>query len=897
MWNRPRDRRHRFPLDHDAGRLAAAFRLVHRLPILICFVLVCGAALGDEPQARYFEQLRQRSLFALAETEAIARLAADDLSLATKTDLTLELSRSLAEHAGFVPEDQRNELWQRARQAVLDLVEQDRSNPRVILLQLQIGSVWAVEADWLRTERDVRTFDETILEQAQAACAETLATLTPLENSLTNPTPESAAKRAADIPLSGHERRTVMHQARWYLAATYRNRAELAAAGSAERSSDLAEADQVLRRLVGVADEPLHSRAKLLSVTCLRLKGENARAAEALGLLERSDAKGIPLIQDEIIAERARLQLALNRPTDAAELILKARATRQRLTGEVWFLQTQALISLRKIALEKQQETLAERLAEQIVTAIERCEEQVGGYWSRRCRQIWENVQTSQKYGAELDSLMQQARIDFTTGRIDAAVERYAKAERVARDRAQPDLAMELGFTRASILLEHSRFEPAAAEFLRLASYDAAHTRSTQAHLLGTYCLGRLYDEKKTQARREAYTNELDQHLAKYAEDTTVNEAYFLKAQLEEQRLQATQALPLYLQVDTQHVRALDAMSGAARCYETILRRMIEQHRPSEMFEREGIDQMSKFLSLAANAPDKWTVKQADVALHLAAFLLMSSHESANKASSSGGERGRSSDLQDLKRSARPEQARQWLSQVLSFAEQSRADDLSTEARHQLVQRANSLNVIALAGTGKRIEAQRALTQLTATPKELLGLVDQLVPFVAAAQGDAQIQLAALQLQAAERVQSQRDQLSPAETALLDRCRAKASFFAGQSAKAVALGQQLAERFASDLDLQRELANLFGESRDVDASVLVKKCWRRIESQSKAGTSEWWTARLGVIQTCIREREYDEARKLLRVTKVLYPELGGPAFKPQMDSIEHALKANSPTKP
>ena len=922
MWKRPRDCCHRFPPDNDARsrpgrrldgvtcpsafgskvlRLGAAWQrrvVTTRASFaasLICILLVASNATCDDTLARYFGQLRQRGLFALAEAELFSRLSADDLPLAAKTDLTIELSRTLGEHAGFVTDAQQKELWSRAHQAVQELSDQNRSNPRIILLELQAGALWAAEGDWLRHEREIRPFDEDLLNQARAACAAAIETLTPLENSLTNPTPESSPKRGAEA-ITGHERRTAMHQARWDLALSFRNRAELAEVGSAERAADLSEVDQLLRRLIAVADEPLQSRSKLLNVTCLRLKGDYARAAEALGLLERSDFKGVPMIQDEITAERVRLQLALKRPADAAEVILKARTSRQRLTGELWFLQTQALISLRQIALEKSQETLAERLAEQVVTSIERCEEQAGGYWSRRCRQVWENLQTSQKYGAELDALMQQARADYSAVRIDPALQKYAQAEQIAVDRDLLDLAMDLGFTRSSILLDSSRFDAAAAEFLALSTRYPSHARSSRAHLLGTYCLGRLYDEKKTQPRREAYTKELDLHLVKYADDSTASDAYFLKAQLEEQRLQATQALPLYLQVDTQHARASDAMLGASRCYETILRRMIEQHRPSDVFEREGIDQMSKFLSLPANAPDKWTAIQADIALRLAAFLLMASHEPLKAPATEIGEPPSKSGPVDLKRASRPEQARKWLAQVSAYAEHANSDSLTNELRNQLLQRTNALNVIALAGAGMRVDAQRALNQLKASPKELLSLADQLVPFVSAARDDVRIQLAGLQLQAAERAQLQRDQLSAAETVLLDRCRMKASLFSGQTSRAVDLGQQLAERFPSDLEFQNELATVFSEATTSDAGVLAKKCWRRIESQSKTGSPEWFHARLGVLQVCIRLHQFDEAGKLLQVTKVLYPELGGSSLQPRFELIEQALNASPGAK-
>ena len=188
------------------------------------------------------------------------------------------------------------------------------------------------------------------------------------------------------------------------------------------------------------------------------------------------EAKPADAVQDEITAERARLFIDRKLPTEAAELLLKTRGRRQRLSGEMWLLQVRALILLREYSLARNQDSLAQNISEQIVTTIARSEEQVGGYWSRRCRSLWDSAQTAQKYGPELDALMQQARSDFTAGRIDAALKGYAASEKAATQKGQSELAMELGFTRGSILLDGMRFE-SGGRVLSLASQFATQPR------------------------------------------------------------------------------------------------------------------------------------------------------------------------------------------------------------------------------------------------------------------------------------------------------------------------------------------------------------------------------------------------------------------------------------
>ncbi len=851
--------------------------------LLIC--LPISTLRSDETYPRYFEQLRQRGLFSLAEAEAISRLSNAKLSLADKSLFAIELSRTLTEHAGFVPDDQRDELWQRAQKVIQDLLDQDRQNPKAILLSGQLASVLVSQGDWLRAERELRPFDESMLNQARMVSTKATEQLQVIEKKLTEP-PRDVKKTGAGSP-SGYELRALLHQVRWQLAQSSRNLAELAPGGSAERSTSAINAEQSLRRLIGVADEPIQSLAKVLLVTCSRLKGDVPRAADMLTGLEKSEPNPGEAVLDAMVAERVRVFLELQRPTEAVQLLLKTRNRRQRLTGEMWLLQTRALIALREITLEKQQETLSESLTEQINTAIERCEEQVGGFWSRRCRQLWENVQTTRKYGPELDSLMQRARMDFTAGRIDAALSQYAVSETTARKGGQTDLAMELGLTRASILLDQKQFEKAASEFFRLVSEYPKNERTTKAHLLGTYALGRLFDEKKSEQRRQAYTDAIDRHLKDYPGDPTSNEARFLKGQLEEQRLQATQALPLYLQVEAGHARAEDAMNGAARCYETILRRLNERRLPSADFQREAIERLSQFLSTRGDSTEAWSASTAEVALRLAAILLMGSSEISPIAEAGTA---RISTQPQASIVSRCRQAEDWLTRVAAFVSQQGSDLSNATMTDAFQKKMIPLRIVALSGMGNTADAERILDQKSVSPAQMLDVVEKLTRFVGATSAAEQKRIASLQRLVIQRLDQRRDELSAEQCQLLDQCLISAYATSGEIGKTVELAKRLSEQFAKDADKQRELAQLLSEIPKPEAVSLLKQCWRRVESLTKPGSQEWLTARKEVLAACIRLGQLDEARKLIQLTKVLYPDLGGEPLKAQFEAIERDLK-------
>ena len=852
-------------------------RFTQAVWLLVAGVLAAGMAargLADEMHTRYFEQLRRRGLYSLAEGYAISRLAQSNVPLAQRTDLAIELSRTLAEHAGYASELQQAELWKRGRAAVDDERTREPTNPREALLIVQSAMVPASEGDWLKVECELRPFDEPLAVRARAADSSAIDLLRAIERRLSEPAREATGtKRPPEGSPSSHELRVQLHRVRFQLALSLRNRSELWPAESRERSVDLLEAEQTFRKLVGVADEPLPFRAKLGLAVCSRLKGDLERGQEMLTALEKIEPRPADELLDDVVAEKARLLLVRQRAADAAELIVQTRSKRKRLTGELWFLQIRALAALRDVALQREDQALADQLREQAEVTLQRCNEQVGGYWSRRCHVAWDAIRTAEKYGPALDAAMQQARADFLAGRIEAALKGYADAERSATASGQTDLAIDLGYTRASILLREKQFESAAVDFLRLAREFPKHSRAPAAQLNGAYCLGRLYEEKKTQARREAYTEALDRHVELFGGDPTADDARFFRAQLEEQRLQASAALPLYLQVNAEHPRAAEAQAGAARCFEAILLRMRERKLATGEFEREAVETLSRFVTSRDEAAVDWSAPQAELALHLAALLLLSEPPHFDR-------------------------AERLLGSVLMNAGRVTEDDEQAERWKRLRQRASALSVVALAGSGRPLEAERQVNSLAAaSPRDLLAIVERLAPFVASEDRQRRLQYVELQLRAAERLAEQRNSLTKPEQESLDRCFGRAYLASGQLTKAVELYGRLAADAPKDTARQRDIAVLLEAVNNRECLTLAKQCWRRVESTTKQGSTEWLLARLGVIASSSKLDQQEEARKLLDVTKLLYPTLGGSELKSRFAEVERQLDADRVNTP
>ena len=200
---------------------------------------------------------------------------------------------------------------------------------------------------------------------------------------------------------------------------------------------------------------------------------------------------------------------------------------------------------------------------------------------------------------------------------------------------------------------------------------------------------------------------------------------------------------------------------------------------------------------------------------------------------------------------------------------------------------AGQLRVISLAGQRKIDEAERLLDSLEKTgPDELLSMLDGLTAVSARCDSSTQHLVAELQLRALQDLAlSTRQELGATQRTRLWRARAEAYAATGQVSKAITASELLLEKSPREAKLLRSTADLCDLLETNAGNKQAKGLWRRLEGVLRAGSADWLDARWHVIRCCQKLGEQAEADKLLKVTKLLYPDLGGAAMKAKFDGL------------
>lgn len=867
-----------------------------RVRIVLAILVVClvgtFACLADEATARFYEQLRQRQLFNLVESDCLRRLSATSLSERDRGELILELSQTYAAHAWHTAGTEQDDLWQRATRLIVEHLARATATPRRELFETQLALVELGRAEMSLAQSELNSEDRGLRARGRKSVEVAIEQFTVLEKSLNRqvrqPSADMTSKTSVADKLSSFERRALWQQIRFRLGTARLTLAKLVADNPADRATALLAADEWLLPLAqGPTNERLTWESQLALAEVARWRGDFDRAAKLLSAFEKTVADDTPLdLRERFVIERLRGMLAKRQPAEAAAWLIEQRrsgilnladsSSLSIASPELAYWRITVELAVWQLTMERGDQKLASELWDRVTAEVEQLRREEGGYWAARAQLDWQRERDVQQFGRELASLVRKARDGFSSLPAEEAIRRFDEAI-AATTKRSPDvgtanLLRELRDSRATLLFQAKRFEEAAVAFRELAE-SPRHERSAATHLLWVFCLGKQFESDPTDARRAAFVTSLRSLRERFPDTSESAEAAWLLGLTLERQQQFLEAIELLVSVPETHARHDEAWGGIARCHELRLAQLRAEKKSTAEAEAAAIRQL----------------------LPVANAIVQASGAASARRPKDDATNGRGADTASLALKTAQAELLVRLARLL-LQRQPTADDKTADRLLEFVtahsqdrdwlKSAKQLRVVSLAGQRRIDEAERLIGSLEAAgPEELLTLLDGLTDVAARSDTGTQRLVAELQLRASQGLADAAVKLSEPQRLRLMRARAEAFAATGQPTKAIAAYQQLVEKSPRDAKLLRTAAELCESLDSQEGMQQAKTYWRRLEGVLKAGSVEWLEARWHVIRCCRRLGENAEADKLLKVTKLLYPELGGETLRRRFEEM------------
>jgi tetratricopeptide (TPR) repeat protein len=802
----------------------------------------------------------------VAEGFCLQQFGRDDLSAARRVELTLELSRTFVEHAKNVQGEERADLWKRAVQVIDDATpiaqgEEDRAR-----LAFQRALVPAEQGEFLLWEVDFSPHDSDLRREATAALDAAVQAFEKIEGP-GEKRPRPAANQAGTNASSqvGIETNSLHLDAKLYLAAALLDRVRLRDGGDAGITADLTRAEDILKPLVSSSPRETRVRARVLLARLARMRGNVAEAHRQLDAAVGDAPEGE--LYDGLVAQQVLLLLDEKSPADAADVLVVYRRSRGILSNRLAALKVQTTLAMLKVAEANKETELAAGLREHAEKHVAVAEREAGGYWAQRSKLLLERAKDDHEIGDELAAIVRTAKGLHADGKIEPAVDAYGRAVATAERNGNEKLAMELGITRASLQFQAGRVAEATDEFRQLADRHPQEANAPTAHLMWAYGLGRLYDAEKSETRLENYSDALETHLAKFGSDETAGDARWMLARVEEGRRNFSRALELYREVPAGHERSANSQAAVARCYELLIDELRKSNQPTSPAEEAAAKQLETFVAAFPPLPQGLSESQQEVALRLARIRLNQippSYEAADVL----------------------------LERTLSGPDETpKGENPANEnGEESLLTAARRLRMISLAGRGRFDDANGLVASFSRDGvADVLSIVHGLSRLSVPSNSTTKPQLGRLQLRLTQLLNERRNTMSQPEQERFDFYRAQAYVFVGQTDVAVELYDMQLAKSPRDKRLLVSAARSLGSFDAKPCLEKSKTYWRRAESLEHPGSGEWLVARYHVVRCCLKLKQIEECASLLRATRLLYPEMGGPELKARFDELESQL--------
>jgi len=852
------------------------------IPLLICGALCvprqdCPAAAHDwvlryeeSAEHRYLEGLRRRQLFTLATSYCRRQLARPDLSDEARAEFVSELMQSLAAQASHSTPDQRAALWQRAHNTAAEFAQKYPDHAFGLIVRLQDALTWLAEGEMARYEssraggppadrletdrldagerdRPRRALRRAIRELEQVRDRIELVAGRGLGGTRTSPAPWTKTQLAS---LANH--------CAYQLARALRNQGLCYPADSPDRINSMTRAMESLSSLVNrQPSDTLAARGLIERAECLRWLGKLDRAGEVLGALD--PAQMSPPVAAQWEAERIHLMLAAGQIAEAVARAT-ARESEGQAHGEWEIARLEAILAAWREAASSGNQDVARRRIDQATASVRRIEQQLGPYWTWRGQRLLAGLAASPQTQNDTQALLRAAEGLLHGGDQDDAVRVYDRIATLARQQDDADRARQAAFAAATIRRRQSKHDDAAARYRKVALEDPRWPQAAEAHLLSVFHSAQHARHATADTRDDAvsrYEELLREHLDHWPDAPTAHRARVWLGDLRRGQNRWSEALDLYREIPVGSAVYDDALTGIGRVYDQWLLAGGEPVPRAEL--RQALDDLRQLLlGKPQRWPTQWTPGKRVVALTIARLLLDS------------------------------QSAAQQAAAVLQHALAG-----PPPAERPWADRARVLLAVAEALEGNVSEARTLFedTRGTAAAETLLDAVRLIIDNDRGRDAGARKARAELALEELEQLAAGNNRLPDAHRARLLQLRARAWRQAGDRQQALQAFATLASQRPDDASLQEAYAEMLSTSNDPATLTKALARWVTIQRMCRVGSDRWFRARYGQARVYFRLGDRDKCGRLIELTRVLMPALGGPDMQAQF--MELAARCQS----
>jgi len=832
---------------------------------VIASTLPLTAANVDE---RFLEGLRQRNLFRLAEKFCRDRLARKELPELARTELTIELSRTLVDEALQATGEARDELWRQASGVAAELLKAASANPRSTQLRVQLGLVQLAWGELLRQEAETTGGSEQALSQAREHLRLAIDSLRDASAATADALrAQQLGRKPAPGEWSGAELRALDKNTQYQTARALRSLAESYPPESADRTGALTQAVDLLAPLSQLdVEDPLGWPSRLDAAACHRLLGNLDSAKRRLDLIDQQSPP--EQVAARALAERLRLSVAEKRIEAATQLLNKWRTENHAPLAELDYAALELLLAAWQTSLDAGDKTAATEGQKRAADAATEIQRTHGAYWGRRAEALLAERLAGKMDAAGSAALARAAEGFYRAGQRDEAVTAYDRAATEARKAAQLAQAFDWQYTAAAIEQEQKHFAVAADRFREAAIAQPKLAKAADAHLLAIYNWGQHAQTDKAPTAIARYTELLEEHLAKWPDALSADRARVWLGRVRDREGHWPAAAEQYAAVRPTSEAAGEALEGLARAQQAALAQLRSADKPTEQAAAAAIAQIERLAGAqgVADAPTNDAQRQALLA---AAQILLEY--------TTGG-----------------------AAQAEKLVQAALANSADAPAEWKLS--AQGVLLCALAAQDRVVEAAAQIAPLAeADPRELLPLIDSLERQLETAAAPLRRNLATLELKlidlalrpsaedsSVEKTSEHRaTKLDAEQLQKLALLRGRVLILSGRPEDGIAELRRLATANPKDGQAQEALARAQFDTGADEALA----AWQGIETKSRPGGARWLRAKY--YQALIAERRGDKQRaaQMVKLLQLRYPALGGAEQKEQFEQLRKRCEA------